>query len=164
MANCYLTETEQAFATGDISAADRLEKGAAYSTTTLALENNVVMNLVFFKDELGGDLNDVVAKITYTHHATPEKVEVLTIQGSEFTGFSSKNGRERCVVEVACLDIPDGNQVVTCEIYNSADTLVGYVEETFAGYAARTAAVAPNLTIYPAILKFSTSAYDYLNQ
>ena len=163
MANRYLTEEQQAFATQDPTADDPIVKGLAYSTTTLSLENNIVLNLIFFNDTLGGNLEELEATITYSSHADPDTVLTRKISGNLFGEYTSKNGRARCVVEVDFLAVADGNQIITCEIRDKDGNLVGAVTESFNGYTARVINAGVTDVLYPAILKFSLSTYAYLH-
>ena len=161
LANNELTASQKAYGSpDDVTASDLRVKGTGYSTTTLSLENNLVMNLVFFKDALGGNVQDLTATITYTHHYAPNNVQTLTITGSEFKSYkNSSTGRERFLIEIDCLDFPDGDQLVTCEIRNSAGEVLSTTTETVNGFLSRN--VTPTVPVYLEALKFTTSAYQY---
>jgi len=121
------------------------------------------MNLIFFTDELGGDLDNLTATITYSHHNDPNKKLQKTISGKYFKEYSPKDNRARCYVEVDWMDIPDGDQVVTCEITDQNGNVVGMVSETVNSFLYRGVTLTTN-PLYPSIAKFTYSAYIYLNK
>jgi len=167
LANSDLTEElQEKLATADEVLNTLTEEtvgGAGYSTTTLSLESNIVMNLIFFTDELGGDLDNLTATITYSHHNDPNKKLQKTISGKYFKEYSPKDNRARCYVEVDWMDIPDGDQVVTCEITDQNGNVVGMVSETVNSFLYRGVTLTTN-PLYPSIAKFTYSAYIYLNK
>jgi len=165
LANRNLTESQKEFATGTVETQDRLNKGIGHSVTLLELESNSVMRMVFYKDVLtsnGDNIEDLTATITYTHYYAPDNVAALTITGDLFVEHAStKAGRERIGVQIGVLDIPDGDQIVRCEIKNKDGVVVAWAEDTMNGAANRQIVSDAQQTIYRETLKLMISSKEY---
>ena len=165
LANKDLTEEQQACATQTVVYGDAVDHSgfAGYSTTGLELENNIIMNLIFFKDAFGVDVSELTAKVTYTHHNKPAEVLEETIESSEFVNWGKKNGRERFKIDIDWLDIPDGDQLVTVKFYDQAGNELGEVSEYLKGVLGMWTEALPDAGLYPAMIKFMNSAYAFLH-
>ena len=126
LANAFLTNEQKALATQEAPAADARVAGANYYTTSLSLDNRIVLNLYF-----QNVTRDMRAQVTYTDHYG--NLRTHFIEGDKFVEIQ---GGKALGVPVNQLAVADTQQMVTCVIYNG-DVKVAEVTDSMAGYAAR---------------------------
>jgi hypothetical protein len=101
------------------------------------------------------------AKITYTDHYGNAKEQV--IQYSEFSAYSST----RMSVVAKGMALADGDQQVTCTLYDASGNEVSYAKDNINCYAQRginaASSTAEAKNLYSMILRFTRSAYAYFH-
>ena len=156
-ANSILSEAEQALATQETTAVNHLVPGANYVTTTLSLDNSLLLNL-YFKDITP----DMEAELTYTDHYGISQLRVL--QSHE---FHQDNASGMMAVPLDMLALPDGRAEVKCVIKSNhgQGPVVAEVTDSVESYAARvlkSSKASPELkTLVTELMKFVDSSTRY---
>ena len=151
--NLLSAEDQQKYATKEITCTNNYVKGENYYGTVLSLESNIILNLYFVNIT-----TDMHAVVTYTNYRGVSKT--IHVSGDQFTKRGDLVG-----IVVDDLVVGDGCQVVTCEVYDANDNLVGSVQESMESYVARAMVNAGDgevEPIYENVMKFVTSAKSYL--
>ena len=148
-ANAELTEADQtAYATADPELTDSREMSSTCKGTNLALESSILMNAYFSSRTTDG----LTATISYTDYKDRE----VSYDG-EVLQASSTMVR----VEVNRIVLADSKCPVTVTLYQNGEVF-GTCTESVEGYAARNLSDAKLAPLTMAIMKFATSAYNYL--
>ena len=118
----------QIYATQDVELADYREKGTGYSATTLEMESQFTLNLLFSKKTVDKSMRAV---ITITD-AEGLYFKTYEINGSDFKSHTNNRWR----IGITNLAPEDYDDLITCEIY-SGDTLVSSVTDSVGSYLSR---------------------------
>ena len=149
LANSEVSEADQtAYATADLELTDGREMSSSCKGTNLALESSILMNAYFGSRTTDG----LTATISYTDYKGRE----VSYEG-EVLQASSTMVR----VEVNQIVLADSKCPVTVTIYQNGEVF-GTCTESVEGYAARNLSNAKLAPLTMAIMKFATSAYNYL--
>ena len=150
LANNQLTAEQKAYGTKTAApTTNNLVKDINYKGTRLVLESRIQMQVAF----TGLD-RTMYAQYTYRDHN--DKVQIVTVAGSEFIEVSGLYG-----IELNKLVYADARQIVTVQIYNSQGALVSTVQDSIESYVNRSGATDP---LFDALMKFTDSAKAYLHQ
>ena len=151
LANALLSEEMMGYASEEATSESILERDSAYCAgTTLNLESQIELRIVFKESAL----NDVAyAVVTHTKHSGGS-VETR-VEAKDFGPYGSTN----LYVPVATLSGADGDQVVTCTLYDADDNVVTTVVESMSSYLAR----AKNGELAQMLLRLTKSAYAYFH-
>ena len=165
LVNKDLTAEMLAFETQDVDYGVAIDNTGVkgYNNSNMILESNILMRLCFFADQFNGlAMEDVVARVTYTHHNAPETAKVKTIALQQ---WKASGGRARWAVIVDWLVLADGDQVVTIELCDKQGNVLATATETLnsilAGYAVNP--VYQGVELWPAMNKFMASSYARLH-
>ncbi len=154
LANNQLTAEQQAKATASVTMTNGRVKGDNYVGTTLSLESNLFMSLVF--DNIAADdLANMKAVVTFTdHYGTAQE---MSINGTDFRSINTENGRY--AIDVSNIAVADARQLVSCTVYNG-ETVYGSATDSIESYVSR---MTGKNALYEPIMKFCVSAYNYIH-
>ena len=106
------------------------------------------------------------AVITYTHFTGVE--ETVTIQGADFDTYTNNKGVTSWKMQVPNIGTPDGNQLITCVVYDADGNEVTRAQDSVNSYMARVleaSNASANLkALATAALKLTTSSYNFFNK
>ena len=132
-------------------------KGTGYQTTAVSLKDRIELGFVFKSDVVN---TGMYAVISYTNHNGKECE--ITVEGTKFTNY--KNGWR---VAVDNLTLADGNQLITCTIYDAMGNEVATAKDNVSSYLRRvldaTTASAELKALATATLKLTASAYAFFH-
>ena len=152
LANKNLTSTQQSYATPAVTDVANVHlKGNGYAGSTLALKSEIQFNFVFKKSVV---TQDMYAVITYISHNGVEKTR--TIEGADFDEYNSSHWQ----VTALGLALADGQQVITCTIYDADGNVFSVSQDSIECYASRDNG---KNDLYTKILKATRSAYNYFH-
>lgn len=155
LANADMTEAQKAMATQNIAPEDGRVKGPGYAGSTLTLKSEILLDFVFYDSVIGTDYTGMYAIATYTdHYGNAEEVRM-----DEFKKYA--NGYH--YVSVTGMAVADCCQLVTCTVYDADGNAIASASDSVEGYIARSLANGTTDAIYAAVMKFSTSAYNYFH-
>ena len=117
----------QHYATQKVALNDQREKGTGYSATTLEMESELQLNLLFSKNTVK---KKMYAVITITDE--DGKVDKRRIEGSDFKSHTNNRWR----IEIEGLSPSDYDHLIKCEIYDG-DTLVTSATDSIGSYLTR---------------------------
>ena len=137
LANAWLTEDEQAYASSSVSMENLRLPSASYYGTSLSLEENIVLNF-YFK----GDLIGKTATVTYVDHYG--KAHSYTVTAAQSGSYAR--------VTVDQLVVADASVPVTVTIGSER------VEDSIESYCAR---MLTQLPLCEPLMKFASSARSY---
>ena len=138
--------------TGTVEVADYRVKGTNYAGTVLSLEDSILLGAVF-----NGITNSEVTGLTAT-------AEFVNYRGETVTGDCAVTAYNatRARVTVDQIVLADSRSVVTVKLYKDGDP-VGECRDSVESYAARSLAAGQStIALNDTIMRFSTSAKDYL--
>ena len=154
LANAVLTAEELAEGTKDTSVAyhDNHQYHAVFAADSVTIESDLTYTFYFdFSKQTGA-----YAIVNYT-----------TAYGKEFKDVRIDAFRENgnySGLDIAGLAIGDGYQLITCQIYDSSDTLIASCAGSIESYIAHTIKTNTNPDpIYKSMMKFIQSAYGYFH-
>ena len=150
LANSWLSDEQQAYASQSVTCTDQRVKGENYFGSTLVLKNRIQLTMYFQNIS-----TDMYAVVSYTDHYG--NASEYTVSGADFAQYNANIYG----VTVDTLAVADGDQPVTVTVYdvdgnpvaNAADTVNGYLSRMMSGDV-----------LFEAIAKFTNSAYDYFHQ
>ena len=148
-ANADITAEDQAaYATASMECADNRVMGANCAGTNLSLEDSILMNAFFRSTSTEG----MTAKISFVDY-----------KGNEVTADADVVTYNASLVKVVVDEIvlADAKRPVTVTVYKDGAEF-GTITESVEGYVARNLSSATMGAITDAIIKFATSAYNYL--
>ena len=147
LANCFLTEQQQGYASEDVSGEIHESGDVGFSKTTIALESRIELNFIFDCTVVTDQMRAVV---TYTDiYGNKVTQEVM---GSDFTWYKNDYMRVTIGIPAACVA-----EIVTCTIYDGAEEVTS-AESSVESYLV--SRLGTN-ELYSAALKFMKSAYAY---
>jgi len=151
LANAQLTTAQQALATQSVNPVNNRVVGPMYYNVSLQLESNILLQMYF-----SGIAPGMYARVSYTDHYGKQKTAEVTFE--DFVHYSG----DIYYINVEGLAVADGRQLVTCELYNENNVLVGRGTDSVESYIATMNIVAPD-ALYTQIMKFIDSAYRYFH-
>ena len=158
LANNALTEEQQALATAKITCTNGQVKDATIYGSNLSLEDSILLN-TFFKGLKGKDIASMYAMVNFTDFEG--KAKEVRMEGSEFEKYGSSGDIYKIVVDDVVL--ADAKQLVTVTLYNADGTVFGAGTDSVESYVARAESNnADTYGLYANIMKFATSAYNYI--
>ena len=158
LANNALTETQQALATDKVECANEQVKDATVYGSNLSLEDSILLN-TYFKGLKGKDVSKMYAMVTFTDFEG--KAKEVRMEGTEFEQYGSSGDIYKVVVDDIVLS--DAKQPVTVTVYNADGSVYGTGSDSVESYVARAEANnADTYGLYANIMKFATSAYNYI--
>ena len=125
-------------------------KDTGYSATTLEMESQLQLNLLFLKSKVTKSMKAV---ITYTD--ADGKVQTITVNGSDFKSHTNNRWR----IEIKGLTALDADTVFTCNIY-SGSTLKASASDSINSYLSR-AVNGGGGDLYLMALRYNQSARAY---
>ena len=156
LANNALTEAQQALATAKVACTNDQIKGTNAAGANLSLEDRIEMNVYFsgMKNKTPSEMYAVISFTDYLGNAKETRVE-----GSEFI----KRNNTTYGVVVDDIVLADARQMVSVTVYDADGSEFGDASDSVSSYVARAEANdADGSGLYSNILKFATSAYNYL--
>ena len=158
LANNALTEEQQALATAKVACTNEQVKDATIYGANLSLEDSILLN-TFFKGLKGKDIASMYAMVTFTDFQGIAKE--VRMEGSEFEKYGSSGDIYKVIVDDVVL--ADARQMVTVTLYNADGTVFGVNSDSVESYVARAEENgADTYGLYANIMKFATSAYNYI--
>ena len=152
-ANAEVTEAQQAqFATGDVECSNVQDKILNCAGSNLSLEDSILLN-VFFSGVSGKDISKMSATIEYVDY----KGNTVTA-----TVGAEKYGSSMAKVVVNRIVLADAKRPINVKLFDADGTKIGEGVESVESYIARNLTNASTGAINMAIIKFATSAYNYL--
>jgi len=155
LANSVLTEEHQKYATPSASAEN---KRVGDGGTAVSVESRIELGFTFDKTLV---TRDMYAVVSYTKHTGTLYNE--TILGADFEDYSNTKWR----IPVFKLSTADGNQMITCTIYDAEGHQVAQAKDSINSYMARvlvSSKASANLkNLATAALKLTASAYAYFH-
>ena len=150
LANKYLTEAQQQYATPNEVGSNNMQGGAGFMGTTLSLESRIEMNFVFEKAVVTQNMKAVL-----TYKSIHGNTVTVTVEGKDFVQYTSTSWR-------ITLGMPlvEGAQMVSCTVYDG-DAVVTTAQDSMEGYLARKYTAA---AIMPATWKFIKSAKAFFEK
>ncbi len=155
LANSAVTEAQQAWATEMFDLTDNRISGTGYAGTTLTLENEITLDLVFKNTAVGKDYSELYAIATYTDHYG--KAKEVRIDGANFIKYSSS----LCQVSITGMAVADYKAVVNCTVYSADGTALANASDSVESYACRNADFLAGTV--DTIVKFGASSYNYFH-
>jgi hypothetical protein len=152
-ANAEVTEAQQTqFATGDVECNNVQDKILNCAGSNLSLEDSILLN-VFFSGVSKLD----VSKLSAT-------IEFVDYKGNTVTANvgAEKYGSSMAKVVVNQVVLADAKRPVNVKLFDANGTKIGEAIESVESYIARNLTNASTGAINMAIIKFATSAYNYL--
>ena len=155
LANSMLTDAQKAYATVSV-APENMRNGDGKSQVNV--EARIELSFLFDPNVVTRDMYGV---ITYTHFNGEQ--ESITIQGKDFATY--KGQWSLLAPNIAT---PDGNQLITCVIYDVNGNEVAKAQDSVDSYMARVLA-APSASaslkaLATAAVKLTTSSYNFFNK
>ena len=154
LANAMLTEEHQQYASESNVADNILEKDSAYSPgTALNLESRIQMRVMFKETAIA---NVAYAIVTHNHHSggsVETRVEI-----ADFEDYNTSY----VYVPVNTLVVSDGDEVVTCVLYDTNGNVVTTVVDSMNSYLSR-AIASTGEELYDMLQRFTRSAYAFLH-
>lgn len=155
LANSMLTDAQKAYATVSV-APENMRNGDGKSQVNV--EARIELSFLFDPNVVTRDMYGV---ITYTHFNGEQ--ESITIQGKDFATY--KGQWSLLAPNIAT---PDGNQLITCVIYDVNGNEVAKAQDSVNSYMARVLA-APSASaslkaLATAAVKLTTSSYNFFNK
>ena len=158
LADNALTEADQALATAKITCTNNQVKDNTVYGANLSLEDSILLN-TFFKGLKGKKIDTMYAIVTFTDFEGNAKE--IRMEGAEFEKYGSSGDIYKIVVDDVVL--ADARQLVTVTVYNADGTVFGSGSDSVESYVARAEANgADTYGLYANIMKFATSAYNYI--
>ena len=157
LANSELTEEERALATGEVTCTNNQVKDDTIYGANLSLEDSILLN-VFFMGLKGKDISAMYAMVTFTGY--DDVSHEIRVEGSEFEKYGTSGDIYKVVVDDIVL--ADAKQLVTVTVYNADGTTYGAASDSVESYVARVANTGDPNGLYANIMKFATSAYNYI--
>ena len=158
LANNALTEEQQALATAKVACINKQVKDATIYGANLSLEDSILLN-TFFKGLKGKDIAKMYAMVSFTDFQGIAKE--VRMEGSEFEKYGSSGDIYKIVVDDVVL--ADAKTLVTVTLYNADGTVFGAGTDSVESYVARAEKNnADTYGLYANIMKFATSAYNYI--
>ena len=158
LANNALTEEQQALATAKVACTNGQVKDATIYGSNLSLEDSILLN-TFFKGLKGKDIASMYAMVNFTDFEG--KAKEVRMEGSEFEKYGSSGDIYKIVVDDVVL--ADAKQLVTVTLYNADGSVFGTGSDSVESYVARAESNnADTYGLYANIMKFATSAYNYI--
>jgi hypothetical protein len=156
LANADLTEEmiSKYASTSEVLMDDQDKGPGGYKSSSLVMESILSMNFVFEKKVV---TQDMYAIVTYTNHVGEEREQ--RVEGKDFTSYNTNYWK---VLSTGFV-VADGDQKVTCRIYNADGTEVTYAVDTMNSYLSR-AVKGSTEPLYKMALRFTQSAYAYLHR
>ena len=151
LANGYLTEEWQEYATKNVTTENKRIAGENYYGTVLNLGSRLQMSMYF--NNLS---TNMYAIVSFTDHYGHEKE--VTIEGNMFK--EEKANLFRIYIEE--MAVADARQMITCKVYNTDGAVVAEAIDSIESYIARATAVSSN-PLYEEVMKFADSAYAYFH-
>ena len=153
LANATLSDEQKKFASTTENVKDIQIKGDHYLTTTLSLENNILLTGYFtFDSGIDGKYAEVKYNDSYGDEVS------YTVSGKDFV----KNTDKIYGVCVDTLAIADATCAVTITVYNSDGTVYGTLVDSMESYLYRIMQK-DNREIFKMIARFTASAYNTLH-
>ena len=158
LANNALTEEQQALATAKVTCTNGQVKDATIYGSNLSLEDSILLN-TFFKGLKNKDVTTMYAMVNFTDFEG--KAKEVRMEGTEFEKYGSSGDIYKIVVDDVVL--ADAKQLVTVTLYNADGTVFGAGTDSVESYVARAESNnADTYGLYANIMKFATSAYNYI--
>ena len=151
LVNADLTPEQSALATQSVSYKDDGTKSGTFYGDSLTLESNIILQM-YFQDVT----SDMHAVVEYQNHSGTAVQTTVTFD--KFELYKGTTYR----VPVNTMAIADGNQVITCTLYNGS-TEVGKGTSSVATYLSYMAQQENADAIYSAALKLIASSYAYFH-
>lgn len=155
LANAQLTDEHQAYAT-EKAEAENLRTG--HGSSQVSVEARIELSFLLDQALVTEDMYVV---ISYEHHNNVS--ESVTIQGADFDTYT----KNRWKVLAPNIATPDGNQLITCIVYDADGNEVTRAQDSVNSYMARvlasSSAKQPLKDLATAAVKLTTSAYNYLH-
>ena len=155
LANANLTDEQKAYATRSVETTDNRVMGTGYVGSTLTLESEIELDLVFANNKVGSDYSTLYAIVTYTDHYGHAKE--VRIEGVDFI----KYGSIMCQVSITDMAVADFRSVVSCTVYNADGEALANAADSVESYANRNAESLG--AIVDTIVKFGESSYNYFH-
>ncbi len=156
LANSALTAAQAALASAKVSCTNDQVKGKNCYGANLSLDDRIEMN-VFFSGLKNKTVSKMYAMVTFKDYKG--KAHEVRVEGSEFIKMTT----DLYGVVVDDIVLADAKQMVTVTVYNADGTQYGSAADSVSSYVARAEANnADGSGLYSNILKFATSAYNYL--
>lgn len=153
LANATLSDEQKKFASTTENVKDIQIKGDHYLTTTLSLENNILLTGYFtFDSGIDGKYAEVKYNDSYGDEVS------YTVSAKDFV----KNTDEIYGVCVDTLAIADATSAVTITVYNADNTVYGTLVDSMESYLYRIMQK-DNREIFKMIARFTASAYNTLH-
>ena len=109
---------------------------------------------------------DMYVEITYIHFTGIE--ERLTIQGANFDTYTNNKGVTSWKMQVPNIGTPDGNQLITCVVYDVNGNEVTRAQDSVNSYMSRVleaSTASANLkALATAALKLTSSSYSFFKK
>ena len=156
LANSQLTPEQQVLATAPVKCVNSQIAGDNFYGTNLSLEERIIMNLYFDGLEKQ-DAATMYAEITYTNYKGEHKN--IRVPSSEIKAYSANSGIYRVSIDEIVL--ADARSDVTVTLYHNDGRVYGYATDSLESIAAR-GSITPAADLYSYMMRFSTSAYNYL--
>ena len=160
LTNSELTDAHQAYATASV-APENLRSGVGSSQVNV--EARIELSFLFPQDLVTQEMRGV---ITYAHFDGVE--ESVTIQGADFDTYTNKNDVTFWKLPAPNIATPDGNQIITCIVYDANGNEIAKAQDSVNSYMARVLAssgASDNLkALATAAVKLTTSSNNYFNK
>ena len=158
LANNALTEEQQALATAKVDCTNKQVKDETVYGANLSLEDSILLN-TYFMGLKGKDIASMYAMVTFADYQGINKE--VRVEGSEFEAYGSSGDIYKIVVDDVVL--ADAKQLVTVTLYDADGTVYGTGIDSVESYVARAESNSTDTYgLYANIMKFATSAYNYL--
>ncbi len=156
LANNALTAAQKALATAKVACTNSQVKGENLYGASLSLEESILLN-VLFKGMERKDVGAMYAIVSFTDYAGG--YNEITVPGTEFERHNADVYR----VVVDDIVLADAKQMVTVTVYDADGSVYGSGTDSVESYVARAEANnADTYGLYANIMKFATSAHNYL--
>lgn len=153
LANALLSDTQAAYATGEVTMSDNRVKGDGYSAGSLSLDYQIVLNF-FFQEEIEGEY----AVAAFTNHNGSE--ESVTIESSQFRRLENDTD---WYVSVTGMAVADYAQLVTVTVYDADGKAVASASDSVESYAARANGEDALGLLAKQIVRVGTAAHNYFH-
>ena len=154
LANNQLTAEHLSYAIATQTAENVFQRDTVYCAgANMVVESRLKYNFVFYKNKLEAE-NVAYAIVTYTSHSG-SKVETR-IEYSEFENYNASLKS----VPVITLAAADGDQVITCTLYDANGNVITTASDTMNSYLSRNSS---KDAVFNAILKYTRASYAYFH-
>ena len=156
LANAQLTQRHLSFASEAQSQTSLLQNNSYYCyDTSMYLASRLEFRFLLWKANL---THVAYAVVSHTSHRTSVTGTIDTrIDVGNFGQFSN----QLVYVPVSTLDAADGDQVITCTLYDAEGIAIAAISDTMNSYLGRKQGTTDN--IYSATLKYTRACYNYLH-